>query len=94
MKAEYQTIPKFIGQVVRKWNVGIIALWYPILTDQPHLPMLSALMAAHPDALRHELRFPPVRDGHRMIGSGLWMLNAPYGIEEECARLDAVFAEL
>ena len=91
VKADYQTIPKFIGQVARKWNVGIIALWYPILTDAPHRPMLEALMAAHPQALRHEVRFPPVREGHRMVGSGIWMLNPPYGIEAECARLDGLF---
>ena len=91
VKADYQTIPKFIGQVARKWNVGIIALWYPILTDAPHRPMLEALMAAHPQALRHEIRFPPVREGHRMVGSGIWMLNPPYGIEAECARLDGLF---
>ena len=94
VKAEYQTIPKFIAQVVRKWNVGIVALWYPILTDAPHRPMLETLMTAHPDALRHELRFPPVRDGHRMVGTGLWMLNPPFGIAAECARLDAIFAGL
>jgi 23S rRNA (adenine2030-N6)-methyltransferase len=91
VKADYQIIPKFVGQVARKWNVGIIALWYPILTDAPHRPMLEALMAAHPDALRREVRFPPVREGHRMVGSGLWVLNPPYGMEAECARLDALF---
>ncbi|NBE06343.1 23S rRNA (adenine(2030)-N(6))-methyltransferase RlmJ [Paragemmobacter ruber] len=91
VKADYQTIPKFIGQVARKWNVGIIALWYPILTDAPHRPMLDALMAAHPGALRHEVRFPPVRAGHRMVGSGFWVLNPPFGMDAESARLDALF---
>ena len=94
VKADYQTIPKLIGQVVRKWNVGIIALWYPILTGGAHGPMLHALETAHPGSLRHELRFPPVRDGHRMIGTGLWMLNPPFGIDAECARLDAIFRGL
>ena len=94
VKADYQTIPKLIGQVVRKWNVGIIALWYPILTEGAHGPMLKALMEVYPDSLRHELRFPPVRDGHRMIGTGMWMLNPPFGIDAECTRLDAIFREL
>ena len=94
VKADYQTIPKFIAQVVRKWNVGLVYLWYPILSDAPHRPMLEALMSAHPDSVRHEVRFPPVRDGHRMVGSGMWMLNAPFGIAEECARLDGLFQGL
>jgi 23S rRNA A2030 N6-methylase RlmJ len=29
-----------------------------------------------------------------MIGTGMWMLNPPFGIEEECARLDAMFRGL
>lgn len=94
VKADYQTIPKTIGQIARKWNVGIIALWYPILTDGSHRPMLDALMQAHPEALRHEVTFPPVRDGHRMVGSGMWILNPPWGLADECARLDGLFAGL
>ena len=26
-----------------------------------------------------------------MIGSGLWMLNAPFGLVDEASRLDAIF---
>ncbi len=94
VKADYQTIPKVIGQIARKWNVGTIALWYPILADGPHGPMLRDLMAAHPDSFRHELRFPPVRDGHKMIGTGMWILNPPYGIEDEGAALSTLFRAL
>ena len=91
VKDDYATIPKVIAQVAKKWNVGIVMLWYPILTQGLHLPMLETLMQDHPDAFRHELRFPPVREGHKMIGSGIWMLNAPYGIEAEAAHLDRLF---
>lgn len=95
VKSEYETIPKAIGQLHRKWNVGVIALWYPILTDQRHAPMLSALEALDlPKSLRHEVRFPPARDGHRMIGSGMFIVNAPWGLSDETARLDRVFAQL
>ncbi len=44
--------------------------------------MLAALEAAFPDGLRHEVRFPPARDGHRMVGSGLFIVNAPYGLAD------------
>jgi len=47
-----------------------------------------------PKALRHELRFPPAREGHGMIGSGMFVVNAPFGLAEEAARLDAVVAGL
>lgn len=95
VKDEYEAIPKAIGQIHRKWNVGVIALWYPILTDDRHTPMLAALEAlALPKTLRHEVRFPPAREGHRMVGSGMFVVNAPWGLEDEAARLDRVFAAL
>jgi 23S rRNA (adenine2030-N6)-methyltransferase len=71
--------------------VGVLMLWYPILTDAPHAPMLQTLTAAFPDALRHEVRFPPVRPGHRMAGSGLFTVNPPFGLAAEMARLARLF---
>jgi 23S rRNA (adenine2030-N6)-methyltransferase len=94
VKADYDTIPKSIGHIARKWNVGVILLWYPILTGDPHLPMLARLAADHPGALRHEVRFPPARDGHRMTGSGMLIINPPYGIESETEFLTGRFRTL
>ena len=92
VKDDYATIPRFVAALHRKWNVGVIALWYPVLTDARHAPMLATLAAAHPEALRHEVAFPPVREGHRMVGSGLFVVNPPYGLAEEAARISALFA--
>ena len=89
VKADYDRIPRIIAQIVRKWNVGIVALWYPILTDAPHRTMLADLEAAFPQALRTEVAFPPAREGHRMTGSGLFVINPPYGLTEEAARIAA-----
>jgi len=94
IKTDYADIPRHIAKLHRAWNVGIIALWYPILTNRAHLPMLDALMAQAPDALRHEVRFPPARPGHGMVGSGLFVLNPPYGLAQEAAILAARFAKL
>ncbi len=95
VKSDYAAIPKLIGDVHRKWNVGVIALWYPILMDHRHKPMVEMLTAADfPKALRHEVRFPPARDGHGMIGSGLFILNTPFGTETEATRLSRFFGQL
>ncbi|MBQ2260241.1 MAG: 23S rRNA (adenine(2030)-N(6))-methyltransferase RlmJ [Loktanella sp.] len=91
VKADYDTIPPLLAKVHRKWGVGILVLWYPLLTDGPHLPMVRALQDAFPDGLRHEVSFPPARPGHRMIGSGLFVVNPPYGLELEAAALSALF---
>ncbi|SDC48825.1 23S rRNA (adenine(2030)-N(6))-methyltransferase RlmJ [Ruegeria marina] len=95
VKADYDRIPGIIGQFHRKWNVGVIALWYPILTDGRHKAMLAGLERLDlPGVLRHEVRFPPVRQGHRMVGSGMFVVNAPYGLDRETARLSEQFAGL
>ncbi|WP_299561001.1 23S rRNA (adenine(2030)-N(6))-methyltransferase RlmJ [uncultured Sulfitobacter sp.] len=94
IKTDYADIPRHIAKLHRAWNVGIIMLWYPILTSRVHLPMIQQLMGRHPQALRHEVRFPPARIGHGMVGSGLFMLNPPYGLAEEAALRAADFATL
>ena len=94
VKADYDAIPKHIANINRKWNVGIIALWYPLLTGGPHGPMLKALEAQFPEALRSEVRFPPAREGHRMEGSGMFIINPPYGLAEEAAKIEAHFKAL
>jgi 23S rRNA (adenine2030-N6)-methyltransferase len=94
VKADYDAIPRHMAAIHRKWNVGLIILWYPILTGGAHGPMLKALETAFPDGLRHELRFPPAREGHRMEGSGLFIVNPPYGLEDELAALTSRFAKL
>jgi 23S rRNA (adenine2030-N6)-methyltransferase len=94
IKDDYRTIPDLIRKLHRKWPVGIIMLWYPLLDGGAHRPMLTGLQDQFPDALRHEVTFPPARPGHRMQGSGLFIINPPYGLDDEAARLSAVYAQL
>ena len=94
LKADYDALPPLIAKLARKWNVGVIALWYPILANRAHDPMLAALNAAHPDALCHEVRFAPARQGHGMTGSGMFILNPPWGLADEARRLGHLFATL
>ncbi len=94
IKADYAALPRFITQIARKWNVGVIALWYPILGDRRHRAMTEALTRTHPQALVSEVAFPPARAGHGMTGSGMFILNPPWGIAEEAGQLAQRFATL
>ncbi|WP_170762383.1 23S rRNA (adenine(2030)-N(6))-methyltransferase RlmJ [Ruegeria lacuscaerulensis] len=95
VKSEYDRMPGVIGKLHRKWNVGVIALWYPILTDGRHKPMVDALKKQNlTKSVCHEVRFPAVREGHRMVGSGMFIVNAPFGFTDETPKLDAIFARL
>lgn len=91
VKADYDRIPLLISQIARKWNIGVISLWYPILADAPHGPMLAALQESFADGLSSEVCFPPAKAGHRMLGSGLFTVNPPYGLAEEATRITALF---
>ena len=95
VKSDYDRMPALVAQVHRRWNVGVIALWYPVLRDGRHRPMLDALAAhALPGFAVHEVTFPPARPGHGMTGAGLALVNAPFGLDAEAARLKGLFATL
>jgi 23S rRNA (adenine2030-N6)-methyltransferase len=94
VKSEYETVPEALEQVARKWNVGVLLLWYPLLPDARHAPMLRRLGTTFPDALRHEVRFPPARAGHGMEGSGLFAVNPPWRLGERLGWLSERFATL
>ncbi|HMO07085.1 MAG TPA: 23S rRNA (adenine(2030)-N(6))-methyltransferase RlmJ [Paracoccaceae bacterium] len=87
VKDDYAAVPRTMQAMARKWNVGILMLWYPLLRSELHLPMLEALAAAFPAGLRHEIRFPPARAGHGMRGSGLFVVNPPWGLDAALAAI-------
>ena len=93
VKTDYTSVPRTMQNIARKWNVGILMLWYPLLRDGTHTSMLDQLGRAFPEALRHEVRFPPARDGHRMVGSGLFTVNPPWGLDAALKPLSAQFAK-
>lgn len=94
VKNDYDLIATWLPQLHKKWNVGVIALWYPVLKTGLQAPMVKRLKQALPDALCHEVKFPPVREGHKMIGSGMFIVNPPYGIEQETSRLNYLYGKL
>ncbi len=91
VKPEYKTLPSFIQQIHHKWPVGIIVLWYQLLTKGMHHSMLCELEHSCPEALRHEVAFPPAHPGHKMIGSDLLVINPPFALAPEAARLSRYF---
>ena len=94
VKTEYEDIPEFLRKLHRRWPVGILALWYPVLTDARHKPMLRALHRQFPDAISHTVNFPSARPGHGMVGSGMFVINPPYGFVDEANALSRLFARV
>lgn len=90
VKTDYATIPRAMADVARKWNVGILLLWYPVLTSGAHRAL--EVLDQTPGGFRHELRFPPAREGHGMVGSGLFVVNPPWGFDQAAARIADVIS--
>lgn len=94
LKDDYVNVPYHLAKIAKIWPVGVLMLWYPILTDARHRTMKSAILRSLPDALNHEVYFKPAREGHRMVGSGLVVVNAPWGLDGELADLGNHFTQL
>lgn len=95
VKEDYEAMPHHLYHLHRKWNVGVLMLWYPILTSGVHSEMVKVLDACNfPGALRHEVAFAPAKAGHGMVGSGVFVVNSPYGLDAEAERLGAMFRKL
>jgi 23S rRNA (adenine2030-N6)-methyltransferase len=93
LKQEYTQMPRLVSSLLRRWNVGVLMLWYPVLESGAQTEMQVALDAlAIEGALHHTVRFPPARAGHGMTGSGLFVVNPPWGMAEDMARIAKLIA--
>ncbi|MCB1341257.1 MAG: 23S rRNA (adenine(2030)-N(6))-methyltransferase RlmJ [Pseudooceanicola sp.] len=86
IKDDFAAMPKLLAQLHRKWPVGVLMLWYPILASGAEKALVRAIGGM--EAMHHRLTFPPAREGHGMIGSGMVVVNPPWGLEQAAADLD------
>jgi 23S rRNA (adenine2030-N6)-methyltransferase len=67
-------------------------LWYPILSTGDHELMLEEIEEiGFPETLRHEVSFAPAGTNHRLEGSGVFVINAPYTLAEDAQAVTRVF---
>lgn len=90
VKTDFDKMVPFLQMIHRKWNVGVLFVWFPLLSDGTGGALAKALLAADlPKAHASLVRFGPARPSHRMIGSGLFVANAPWGMAEALADIEA-----
>ena len=92
VKTEWPAMPVLLKKLHRKWPVGVLMLWYPILSSGSHQALIRALTDLGDETLHHQVRFPPAREGHGMIGSGMVVLNPPWGLAEAAADLERLIS--
>jgi 23S rRNA (adenine2030-N6)-methyltransferase len=96
VKSEYRVCAEFVLELHQKWPEAVIVLWYPVLEAGLHEAMIETLQGAGLKNLsRREVRFPapkpdprkPQRKG--ILGSGLILVNAPYGTEKGLSQVES-----
>jgi 23S rRNA (adenine2030-N6)-methyltransferase len=94
VKGEYLETALLALEVATRWPEGVILVWYPLLPDSRHEQLVGPVEAVRPAGMiRDEALFadPPSRG---MFGSGLLILNAPYGAAEAVAAARAAGARI
>ncbi len=91
VKSEYLETGLLALEVAARWPEGVIVVWYPLLRQPRHEALLGPVEAVAPGLLRDEVWFaePPERG---MVGSGLLVMNAPFGAEAALAEARRVCA--
>ena len=90
VKDEYLKVADFTNKLTAKWPEATVMIWYPILKAARHKEMLAALAAPH---LIDEVAFD-LKDNKGMTGSGLALVNAPYGSEAVFSRTREIAAQV
>ena len=91
LKQEYQTIPKIIQQVYKKFPTGVYCLWYPILSNDAYLKLNKGMQKIDCLDKLHIEYFLGNDKKVGMHGCGIWILNPPYILK---TQIDEVVSTL
>lgn len=83
IKSEYLRVAEFVPALHRRWPEATIMVWYPILEAGLHEAMAGRLVASDlPEVVHREVRFRIEPGAPGMRGSGLIIVNTPWGAGE------------
>ena len=82
---EYAEIPERTREIRRRWNTGIIVVWYPLLEEGRHPQLRDALLSRHPgeEILFSEMRLSEPPRGSGLQGSGMAVINMPWQLDRK-----------
>jgi 23S rRNA (adenine2030-N6)-methyltransferase len=92
---EFSRLARALESAHRKWATGIFLVWYPTKGRQdPDVLIRRLRRSAVPKVLRLELDFAMQREPERHGGTGLIVVNPPWGLAEEAGILLRLFAKV
>ncbi|MGM0554123.1 MAG: 23S rRNA (adenine(2030)-N(6))-methyltransferase RlmJ [Pseudomonadota bacterium] len=82
--AEYDEVADMVMTIRRRWNTGIILIWYPVLKGRPDHALRERLRTELDDPwLLSELRIAADPERHLgLAGSGMLVLRPPWQLEQ------------
>ncbi len=92
LKSEYVDTALLALEVWGRWPEGVLVIWYPLLPQRRHISLLGPIEAVAADSMiRDEVLFDEQPE-YGMTGSGLVILNPPYGTAGALERAHAICA--
>ena len=86
-KAEYQEVVETVAYTLEKARHAVVMIWYPLLPARHHETLLSGLEASGIRKIWHSelLLRAAGESAHGMYGSGMVVINPPWGLDEQLA---------
>lgn len=93
MKSDYRTVVKAVKEGHARFNQGIFAIWYPVLSRlQDHSKnLVQELRRLNLPLMQIELCVEAQQEDFGMCGSGMLIVNYPYQLEQ---TLEPIVGEL
>ncbi|WP_346796964.1 23S rRNA (adenine(2030)-N(6))-methyltransferase RlmJ [Halomonas sp. Bachu 37] len=87
LKAEYREVAEVVVQAMRKARHAIVLIWYPLLPAGQHHELLESLRSSGLRKIwRSELHQRDPKQAERgMYGSGMLVVNPPWGVDTRLA---------
>lgn len=86
VKTEYPAAAAFVRKLIARWPEAAVLVWYPLLPEGRHIALLDGLRPLAPRV--DEVSFNP-KPARGMTGSGLALVNGPFGAERIFAAAHA-----
>ncbi|HYN78952.1 MAG TPA: 23S rRNA (adenine(2030)-N(6))-methyltransferase RlmJ, partial [Lamprocystis sp. (in: g-proteobacteria)] len=88
MPGEFERLTAALTIIQRRWTGAVVAIWYPIIEREPSLEFLRRLQGLGiPAILCAELGVAPYRGPKGLHGSGMVIVNPPWGLDGDMRLL-------
>ena len=94
MKTDYTVIPERLALAVDKWREGIFMIWYPVLADARHKPLLTGIAAIGVPSFCAEFTLAQPSSEKGLRGTGIIVLNPSWKFDEEMAEAGKAVAKV